>query len=77
MRYVALQDRELPAKLLEQLALEAEPFLRRGVARHPNTPEALRERLLSDQDPEVVDDAAANSLLPLATMYRILTAAGL
>lgn len=77
VRYVALQDRELPVKLLEQLALEAEPFLRRGVARHPNTPETLRERLLSDEDPEVVDDAAANSLLPVSTMYRILTAAGL
>jgi hypothetical protein len=77
VRYVALQDPELPVASLQQLAAASDSFLRRGVARHPNTTEALLEQLLSDADPEVADDAAANSALRLLLMYRILTTAGL
>ncbi|MET8826269.1 hypothetical protein ABZX40_34520 [Streptomyces sp. NPDC004610] len=76
-RYLALQDPELPVPDLRQLATAAESFLRRGVARHPNVTDTLLERLLSDPDPEVADDAAANSALRPTRMYRILTAAGL
>jgi hypothetical protein len=77
VRYLALQDPELPVPDLQQLAAAAEPFLRRGVARHPSITDALLEQLLSDPDPQVVDDAAANSTLRPTQMYRILTAAGL
>lgn len=77
VRYVALQDPELPVPDLQQLAAAAESFLRRGVARHPNVTDALLEHLLSDPDPQVADDAAANSALRPTQMYRILTAAGL
>lgn len=77
VRYVALQDPELPVKALQGLAAAAESFLRRGVARHPNITDALLEQLLSDPDPQVADDAAANPALRPTQMYRILTAAGL
>ncbi|MYQ47500.1 hypothetical protein GTW40_21010 [Streptomyces sp. SID4985] len=77
VRYVALQDPELPAPDLWQLAAAAESFLRAGVARHPNVTDALLERLLSDADARVADDAAANSALRADRMYRILDAAGL
>lgn len=77
VRYVALQDPELPVTALQQLAASTQSFLRRGVARHPNITDALLEQLLSDPVPEVADDAAANSALPPTHMYRILTAAGL
>ncbi|MDX3747632.1 hypothetical protein [Streptomyces sp. AK08-02] len=76
-RYLALQDPELPVPALQRLATSTEPFLRRGVARHPNITESLLDQLLSDPDPQVADDAAANSALRQARMYRILTAAGL
>ncbi|WP_372351312.1 hypothetical protein [Streptomyces sp. KL116D] len=77
VRYVALQDADLPVPGLRRLATAAEPFVRRGVARHPNTTDDLLEQLLSDPDPQVADDAAANAALPPTRMYRILTAAGL
>jgi hypothetical protein len=77
VRYLALQDPELPVPDLQQLAAAAESFLRRGVARHPNITGALLEHLLSDPDPQVVDDAAANPALRPTQMYRMLTAAGL
>ncbi|MFJ4467675.1 hypothetical protein ACIP2X_09415 [Streptomyces sp. NPDC089424] len=77
VRYVALQDPELPVTALQQLAADPESFVRRGVARHPNAADALLEQLLSDPVPEVVDDAAANSALRPTHMYRILTASGL
>ncbi|GAA3371109.1 hypothetical protein GCM10020367_20440 [Streptomyces sannanensis] len=77
MRHVALQDPDLPVTALQQLAAAAESFLRRGVARHPNITDALLEQLLSDPDPEVADDAAANSALRPTRMYRILTTADL
>ncbi|MFI6875194.1 hypothetical protein ACIBL6_17330 [Streptomyces sp. NPDC050400] len=77
VRYVALQDTDLPVQGLRQLAAAAEPFLRRGVARHPNLTDDLLEQLLSDPDPQVADDAAAHCALRPTRMYRILTAAGL
>ncbi|MDR6978313.1 hypothetical protein J2X68_005039 [Streptomyces sp. 3330] len=77
VRYLALQDPELPVPDLQQLAAAAEPFLRRGVARHPNITTELLEHLLSDPDPQAADEAAANSALWPTQMYRILTAAGL
>ncbi|WP_218782000.1 hypothetical protein [Streptomyces sp. CS113] len=77
VRYLALQDPELPVPELQQLAAAAESFLRRGVARHPNITDAMLEHLLSDPDPQVVDDAAANPALRPTQMYRMLTAAGL
>ncbi|CAM5289602.1 LRV domain-containing protein OS=Streptomyces aurantiogriseus OX=66870 GN=GCM10010251_89450 PE=4 SV=1 [Streptomyces aurantiogriseus] len=77
VRYVALQDPELPVTALERLAAAAEPFLRGGVARHPNITDALLEQLLSDPAPEVADEAAANPALRPTRMYRILTEAGL
>ncbi|MGC0373818.1 hypothetical protein [Streptomyces sp. SAI-229] len=77
VRYLALEDPELPLPHLQRLAAAAEPFLRRGVARHPNITDGLLERLLGDPDPQVADDAAANSVLRPTQMYRILTAAGL
>lgn len=77
VRYVALQDPGLPVAALQQLAAAAESFLRRGVARHPNTTQALLQTLLFDPDPQVADDAAANPALQPTQMYRILTAAGL
>lgn len=77
VRYVALQDPELPVPALQELAAAQEPFLRRGVARHPNITDALLERLLSDPDPNVTDDAAANPALRPARMHRILTEADL
>ncbi|MFE4414704.1 hypothetical protein ACIQFZ_36640 [Streptomyces sp. NPDC093064] len=77
VRYLALHDPELPVPDLQQLAAAAEFFLRRGVARHPNITDALLEHLLSDPDPQVVDDAAANAALRPTQMYRMLTAAGL
>ncbi|MGP4030029.1 hypothetical protein [Actinomadura sp. 3N407] len=77
VRYLALQDPELPLPYLQQLAAAAEPFLRRGVARHPNITDVLLEHLLGDPDPQVADDAAANSALRPTQMNRILTAAGL
>ncbi|MGY0057002.1 hypothetical protein ACWY4P_10630 [Streptomyces sp. LZ34] len=76
-RYVALQDPELPITALRQLAAAAEPFLRCGVARHSNVTDALLERLLSDPDPEVADEAAASSALRPTRMYRILATADL
>jgi hypothetical protein len=76
VRYLALQDPELRPPDLQRLAA-AESFLRRGVARHPNITDVLLEHLLCDPDPQVADDAAANSALRPAQMYRILTAAGL
>ncbi|MFI1176742.1 hypothetical protein [Streptomyces melanogenes] len=75
--YFALEDLELPAPALQQLAADAEPLLGRKVARHPNVTDALLDHLLSAPDPQVVDDAAANSALRPTQMYRILTAAGL
>ncbi|MFJ2847707.1 hypothetical protein ACIPD2_39770 [Streptomyces griseofuscus] len=63
----------VPAGVLRMREL----FLRRGVARHPNITDALLEHLLSDPDPQVADDAAANPALRPTQMYRILTAAGL
>ncbi|MFE9094104.1 hypothetical protein [Streptomyces sp. NPDC007264] len=77
VRYVALQDPGLPVASLQQLAAASESFLRRGVAGHPNITDALLEQLLSDPDPQVADDAAANPALRPARMYRILAAAGL
>lgn len=77
VRYVALQDPGLPLTSLHRLAEADEPFLRRGVARHPNITDGLLERLLCDPDPQVADDAAANSALRPGRMYRILAAAGL
>ena len=77
VRYLALQDPELPLPNLQQFAAAAEPFLRRGVARHPNITDMLLEHLLGDPDPQVADDAAANSALRPTQMYRILSAAGL
>ncbi|MEV0095242.1 hypothetical protein [Streptomyces sp. NPDC050738] len=62
---------------LQQLAAAAEPFLRSGVARHPNVSDALLEQLLADPDSTVADSAAANAELPPSRMHRILTAAGL
>ncbi|AXG79638.1 hypothetical protein [Streptomyces paludis] len=72
IRYVALQDPALPVPALAQLAADAEHFVRRGVARHPNITQELLTRLLSDPAPEVVDDAAANPALRPAEMYDIL-----
>ncbi|MET9954395.1 hypothetical protein ABZ135_23015 [Streptomyces sp. NPDC006339] len=77
VRYLALQDPELPLPYLQQLTAAPQPFLRRGVARHPNITDELLEHLLGDPDPEVADDAAANSALRTTRMYRILIAAGL
>ncbi|MFV2118878.1 hypothetical protein ACE14D_10715 [Streptomyces sp. Act-28] len=77
VRHLALRDPELPVPDLQRLAAAAEPFLRQGVARHPNITDVLLEQLLSDPDPRVVDDAAANSALRPTRMRRILTAAGL
>ncbi|MEV7864975.1 hypothetical protein AB0P17_02470 [Streptomyces sp. NPDC088124] len=77
VRYLALQDPELPVTSLQALAAAAESFLRAGVARHPNVTDALLEQLLSDPDPQVADKAAANSALAPTQMYLILTAAGL
>ncbi|MFG2947149.1 hypothetical protein [Streptomyces adustus] len=77
VRYVALQDPDLPVASLQRLAEAAEASLRRGVARHSKVTAALLERLLSDPDPEVVDAAAANAVLSSARMHRILTVAGL
>ncbi|MFD8643852.1 hypothetical protein ACFV14_26555 [Streptomyces zaomyceticus] len=54
-----------------------EAFVRRGAARHPRLTEALLEQLLSDPDPEVADDAAANPVLRPARMELILAEAGL
>ena len=75
VRRLALHDPELPARDLERLA--ADPSLRGGVAAHPNATDALLDRLLSDPDHNVADNAAANPALPLDRMYRILVAAGL
>jgi hypothetical protein len=77
VRYLALQDPELPVRDLQRLAAAAESFLRRGVARHPNITEALLEHLLGDPDPHVADDAAANPALRPTQIDRILTTAGL
>ncbi|KKD06394.1 hypothetical protein TN53_19645 [Streptomyces sp. WM6386] len=77
VRYIALQDPELPVPALQELGAAQEPFLRRGVARHPNITDALLDRLLSDPDPNVADDAAANPALRPARMNRILTEADL
>lgn len=77
VRYVALQDPELPVTALQQLATAEDSFLRRGVARHPNVTDTLLERLLADPAPEVADDAGANPALRPARMYRILAEAGL
>lgn len=77
VRYLALQDPELPVPALQRLAAAEEALLRRGVAGHPNITEALLERLLSDPDPEVVHDAAANPVLRAVRMRRILADAGL
>jgi hypothetical protein len=76
-QYVALQDPELPVTDLQLLAAASESFLRRGVARHPKITDVLLDQLLSDPDPEVADDAAANPALRSNRMYRILTGAGL
>jgi hypothetical protein len=76
-RYAALQDRALPLDALRQLAAAPEPWLRRGVARHPNVDAALLDRLLTERGPEIVDDAAGNPVLPLARMYDILAEAHL
>ncbi|MFQ3557027.1 hypothetical protein QZN11_09570 [Streptomyces gramineus] len=77
VRHLALRDPELSVPALQLLAAAAEPFVRRGVARHPNVTDALLEHLLRDPDPQVADDAAANAALRPTRMYGILTAAGL
>ncbi|WP_406118241.1 hypothetical protein [Streptomyces sp. NBC_00989] len=75
VRYIALQDPELPVTALHQLAAAPESFLRRGVARHPQATDALLSQLLADPVPDVADDAAANSVLRPGRMYRILSEA--
>lgn len=75
VRRLALHDPELPARDLERLATD--PSLRGGVAAHPNVSNALLDRLLSDPDHNVADNAAANPVLTPDRMYRILAAAGL
>ncbi|MFF0726407.1 hypothetical protein [Streptomyces sp. NPDC004134] len=77
VRYAALQDPELPVAALLRLASAGESFLRCGVARHPNVTDALLEQLLSDPEPGVADEAAANPVLRVSRMSRILVAAGL
>ncbi|AUH39715.1 hypothetical protein [Streptomyces sp. CMB-StM0423] len=77
VRDVALQDPELPVAALRRLASAGESFLRGGVARHPNVTDALLAQLLSDPEPEVADEAAANPVLRVSRMSRILMAAGL
>lgn len=77
VRVVALQDPELPVPFLWRLADPDESWLRRGVAGHPGVTDELLERLLSDPDPEVVREAAANPVLRAARMEGILVAAGL
>ncbi|WP_200304018.1 hypothetical protein [Streptomyces adelaidensis] len=78
VHYVALQDPELPVPALQRLAAAtSEPFVRRGVARHPNITDPLLDQLLSDPDPNVADDAAANAALRPARMYGILSDAAL
>ncbi|MFF4392674.1 hypothetical protein ACFY0G_38945 [Streptomyces sp. NPDC001552] len=77
VRILALKDLELPPADLRGLAASAESFLRAGTARHPNIPTDLLELLLTDPEPRVTDDAAANPLLPRAQMDRILAKAGL
>ncbi|WP_326552889.1 hypothetical protein [Micromonospora sp. NBC_01813] len=72
IRYVALEDPDLPEEVLARLAVDSEAVLRRGAARHPYATPALLEQLLADDDPEVVDEAAANPQLPLHSMHRIL-----
>ncbi|MEU0237390.1 hypothetical protein ABZ234_06825 [Nocardiopsis sp. NPDC006198] len=77
VRLLALQDPDLPVTALRRLAAADESFLRSGVAKHPNVTDALLEQLLSDPDPHVADNAAANPALRPTRMYRILTDAGL
>jgi hypothetical protein len=75
VRYVALQDADLPTDLLARLV--EEPSLRHGVAEHPRASADLLEQLLTDPDPPVADAAAANPALPRSQMHRILIDAGL
>ncbi|MFG3490292.1 hypothetical protein [Streptomyces sp. NPDC047972] len=77
MRFLALEDPLLPAAVLRRLDGAEETFLRAAVARHPNIEVPLLERLLSDPDPEVVEEAAANPALPEAWMDRVPAEAGL
>ncbi|MEU0835209.1 hypothetical protein [Streptomyces sp. NPDC005969] len=76
-RLLALKDPELPVAELRRFGDSAEAFLRAGAARHPNVGADLLERLLMDPDPHVVEDAAANPVLPRARMDRIIADAGL
>jgi hypothetical protein len=73
----ALKDPELPLPQLRALAACEESFLRAGAARHPGATEDLLEQLLTDPDPKVADDAAANPALPPSRMDRIITEASL
>lgn len=67
---VALEDPELPAEVLERLA--ETPGLRRRIAAHPTVTAGLLDRLLTDPDPYVVDEAAANPRLELSRMEQLL-----
>ncbi|MFJ7985931.1 hypothetical protein [Streptomyces sp. NPDC096351] len=71
VRFLALEDPLLPAAVMRRLGGAEEAFLRAGVARHPNIEVPLLERLLSDPDPDVVEEAAANPALPEAWMDRV------
>ncbi|MEU9181818.1 hypothetical protein AB0C90_34290 [Streptomyces sp. NPDC048550] len=77
VRVLALKDPELPVAELRQLVACEESFLRAGTARHPNITTELLTLLLTDPEPRVVDDAAANPGLPRTQMDRILARAGL
>lgn len=73
VRVLALQDPELPVPELQRLADSEQEFLRAGAAGHPNVTADMLERLLTDPEPKVVDEAAANHVLLHARMNRILT----
>ncbi|MFJ9433324.1 hypothetical protein ACIRQY_27220 [Streptomyces sp. NPDC101490] len=77
VRCLALRDPELPVPEIRRLATATESFLRQEVARHPKVTEALLERLLSDPEPEVADDAAASPALRPSRMRQLLAAVGL
>lgn len=77
VRVLALQDPELPVPELRRFADSEQDFLRAGAARHPNVSAELLERLLADPEPRVVDEAAANRVLPHTRMVRVLVESGL
>ncbi|MGW6741309.1 hypothetical protein ACWGDX_11305 [Streptomyces sp. NPDC055025] len=74
---------DAPPEVLERLVrAHGDVFhIRPLLVDHPNFPRHTLRTFVDepspDADPEVADDAAANSTLRLSSLYRILTAAGL